>query len=115
MGPSYKHDIYMLVLELQELMTSDEHSSKVVTNQSGGYFVLVPPTNSSLKREPMKRMKPKRETAAAASSVKKMKSTQMMGIKQTVALNLHEIEVMATAKQHCTFSMMNTESIPVEN
>ena len=40
----------------------------------------------------MKRMKPKR-----------MKSTQRMGIKQTMALDLHEIEVMATAKQHCTF------------
>ena len=32
-----------------------------------------------------------------------MKSIQRMGIRQTVALNLNEIEVMTTAKRHCSF------------
>ena len=34
---------------------------------------------------------------------KQMKSTQRMGIKQTMTLNRNEIEVMATANQHCSF------------
>ena len=72
MGLSRQHDISMLVLELQELTTSDEHTSKVATNRNDRYSVMAP-TNSTLKKEPLKRMKSKQETANAATTVQIMK------------------------------------------
>ena len=81
MGLSRQHDISMLVLQLQELVTSDEHSSKLmVTNQNDAFCVRAP-TNSTLKKEPQKRLKSKLKKVNEAISSKKMKSIQRMGIR----------------------------------
>ena len=102
MGRPRQYDISMLVLQLQELVTFDEHSSLVITNHKDTFDVRAP-TNSTLKKESQKRLKSNIEKVHAAISSKKIKSIQRMGIRQTVALDLNEIEVMATAKRHCSF------------
>ena len=71
LGRSREHDISMLVLELQELMTYDEHHSKVVTGPV--VSSVLAPTKTALQRDPLNRLESKCEIAS--SSVKKLKST----------------------------------------
>jgi len=102
MSISRQHDISMLVLDLQELMTSPEHASMVVNKRHNGSSLMAP-TQKTLKKESQKRLKSKKETAILATTAKKMRATQQFGFNQTVSLYGNEIEVVGTAKRHCSF------------
>ena len=102
MSISRQHDISMLVLDIQEVMTSPEHTYMVV-NIRKDELSLMAPTKSTLRKESQKRLKSEKETAIVATTAKKMRATQQFGFKQTVSLYGNEIEVVGSAKRHCLF------------
>ena len=83
-------------------MTSDKQTSNVISNRNDVCSVQAS-TKAVLKKESHKRWRSKKETTIRATTAKIMRSTQQMGLKQTVTLYGNEIEVMATAKRHCSF------------
>ena len=84
-----QHDISLLVLQLEDLMTSDEINCEPIEGQDNT-FLLAPPT-MTLRREPKKRMKPIHELARH----KQMKSLQRQGISQILTFDNNEIEIVA--------------------
>ena len=93
-----QHDISLLVLQLDDLMTSSDKTKCEVREGRDSTF-LVAPLTTTLRHEPKKRMKPIHELERN----KKMKSLQRQNISQILTLGNNEIEFVATQKRHCAF------------
>ena len=94
---SRRHDISLLVLQLDELLTLDEKTSNPFDGPQNS--CLLVPTKNSQRREPKTRLQPVHERYGT----KKMKYLQKQGITQILTLEQQELQIKGDQKRHCSF------------